>query len=844
MPLFYNLITDIKQIVIGCYPLHPLTAAGLFAIAAHGVYSQANRTVFTFYANLDAVTAGTALERDVDLDALYGSELVRLPELLKVYEKDIFEEYPGLADAYQHGVATVSQGFPNGDGIKRDILSLLLLARVLGEQFQPTDAFLGAALYDTASETVALKQELEQLQRAGLIWRRETDVPVWELESESGTQIEPLIEQDLKQLRKIPLISYLQNHAELRQELFPQCGDIDLDPSPAGIVRSFQVRLIGEFAGGHAPTPTDPRISALVLFLALEDARQFESVVRACDVLSDPTVPTYVWIPKRGLAELVDPIRRYIVVTSLLKQQATGEGVVRRLRNELDKTRRLLRSEIHERMGRAALERGEVVIKRIGDPDEHVQLASWHGFTDYIASQVQALYPKEIQVRAMNANRLYNPGERRINRIDTLLRNILNFEELPVNLRNDLLGENSESSELAALIDGTLGVYTNAILQERPDSWAMKTPEELDGPVRDVLMLIRDRLLDKRRKTSDVAELRTVLMLPPYGIPLTVIPIFVAVAIRKDASRLKWVGKSSESFESHLWSAFSSVTDKTSRLRFDTFKPRQLLVLEALHRVMRLPQVSALDTEEQAREALSALRKYYRDLPDTVCNSPRLGVKARTLFDTLRQPGTDAQEVADSLLSLVHGAADIEEIIPILRDILDEVERIQDERVATVRQVVIPILQKPDQKQRIIENLAKTGNDRIAKILDGPDPHDQAALSEIASAIIGKSLDQCSDIEIGRLSGDLERRLEQAAKPTEEDASIDQNVTSIVGTSLSGYEVSAVMDDLCPEHGFRRGLSILIEHYGVNLGPDKIMRELYAKITQISQSVSDLESTR
>ncbi len=852
MPLFQNLVSDIKQIVTGCYPLHPLTAAGLFAIAAHGVYAQANRTVFTFYGNLDAATAGCAFERDVIPNALYNSELVRLPELLKVYQKDIFEEYPGLGDAYLHGVATVSQGFPTAYAIKRDILSVLLLARVLGDQFQPTDAFLAAALYDTETETVALKQELELLQRAGLIWRRETDVPVWELESDSGIQIEPLIEQELKQLRKTPLVSYLQNHVNLRQELFPQCGDVDLDPSSAGIVRSFQVRLIGELSGSQLPTPSDPRISALVLFLTLQDARQADSFIRTCDTLPVPPVPTYMWIPKRGLAELVDPIRRYIVVANLLKQQAGSESVARRLRNELDKIRRSLRSEIRDRIGRGALERGEVVIKRIGDPDENVKVNSWHGFTDYIANQLQSMYPKEIQVRAMNANRLYNPGDRRVNRIDKLLRNILHFEELPSNLRTDLLGETSESSEIAALIDGTLGVYTNAILQERPDGWAMKTPGELDGAVRDVLTLIRDRLLDKRRKSCDISELRTLLMSPPYGLPLTAIPIFVAVAIRKDVARLKWVGKSSESFETNLWNAFSSISDKSSKLRFDTFKPRQLVVLEALRRAMGLPDINGSDIEEHARETLSRLRKYYSDLPDTVRNSARLSGKARDLFDALRKPGLDAQDIADALLALVHGVADNDDMVTSIRDVFREVDRIRDERFATVLQVVAPMLDKPEDKQCIIENLGKTRYSKIAEIFGRADLPDQAALSEVASVITGKSLDQCSDIEIGRFSGDLERILEQA-KPasgfTRRDGMLPEATTAFVNDSTTSWrhtidpDVSTVMDleDLSKE-SFSKSLSTLVERYSVNLGANEIARILDSQLARLRQYVTDMDS--
>ena len=71
MPLFHALATDILAIVEGCYPLHPVTAAGLFAIAAHGVYAQANRTVFTFFDNLRAQSETDVFDAPVDLDALY-----------------------------------------------------------------------------------------------------------------------------------------------------------------------------------------------------------------------------------------------------------------------------------------------------------------------------------------------------------------------------------------------------------------------------------------------------------------------------------------------------------------------------------------------------------------------------------------------------------------------------------------------------------------------------------------------------------------------------------------------------------------------------------------------------
>ncbi|MBV5275044.1 MAG: hypothetical protein JZU52_15840 [Lamprocystis purpurea] len=760
MPLFSSLAKDVEHIVTGCYPLHPVTAAGLFAIAAHAKYTQANRTVFTFFQNLQAATSGTALEQPIASDTLYGSELIRLPTLLAVYRKDVFEEYPGLADAYNHAVAAVAQGFPDSQATKRDILTVLLLARALGEHFQPTEAFLATTLFDAESEPLVLKQELETLRRAELIWRRDTDIPVWELEAESGTQIEPLIEQELKQLTPNNLFGYLHEHPDLLQDLFPQCGIHDCDPSPAGIIRSFEVRLVADLTE-KSPVASDERLSALVEILILEDTRQAAPAINRCDELPEPTTLTYLWIPKRGLAELIEPLRRYLVIDRLLQQQAAGEGLARRLRNEWDKTRRLLHREIKERLGRIALERGDTVIKRLGDPDEVVDVTSWHSFTEYLTTRVQARYPKEVKVRTMNVNRLYNPENYKIKRTEKLIHGILHFDEQAANLRSDLFGEN-DGSEVAALIDGTLGTYSNALLIERADGWHLKTPSEADGSVGDLLSLIHDTVLDKRRKICELSLLRSALIAPPYGLPTAVMPIFTAVAIRKDATRLKWVNQSG-AFESLLWDAFTH--GSAMKLRFDTFKAAQLQVLNALHHVLRMAPPISSDLDEQARETIAGLRSYYGGLPDAVRVSGKLTEIARSLLQKLKQPGLDSQDIADCLLGISKGAKDDEEIRAVLRELFDSIDSIKDERTAAVLQVIAPALREPEQKRRIFEAVKLQGKPALAQALERADQGEAEGLSEVVRIIADKDLNQCSDIEIGRLSGDLQRLLEQAAKP-------------------------------------------------------------------------------
>jgi hypothetical protein len=342
-----------------------------------------------------------------------------------------------------------------------------------------------------------------------------------------------------------------------------------------------------------------------------------------------------------------------------------------------------------------------------------------------------------------------------------------------------------------------------------------------------LLRLIRDQILDKRRKFCEFAELRTKLVAPPFGLPTSVIPIFTAVAIRQAVSRLKWVNRT-DTFESLLWDACCIGT--ALKLRFDSFKPKQLQVLDALHRVMGLPPFTATETEDQARETISKLRVYYKELPDAVRHSSKLSLETRTLFETLKRPGLDAQEVADALLETVRGAADAEQMAHILHGIFDAVAMIRDERLAVMRQVIVPTLQAPEQKRRIIETLSQRGDAELVQALERIDQDEAAALSDLSRIIVGKPLDQCSDIEIGRLSGDIEQLLTRAMESVIPEPVQPANLTPATLVETSSVEHPL---DAC----FQNNLSVLVERYRESLGTYKMIAILLNQMTQLRQSV-------
>ena len=748
---------------------------------------------------------------------------------MDVYRKEIYDEYPDLAEGYRDAIAKVRQGFTDPRP-KQDILTLLLLSRVLGNDFQPTDAFLAAALYDQDSPPAGLLRDLEDLSNAGLIWRRQAETPVWELEGGGGTQIGGLIEEEEAKLPTRSFAEMLINDAELREDLLPQCGIHDLDPSPAGIIRSLRVDLVEDLTTRKVVDLPHEGLSAQVFFALPANDLQASQQPRQIDELEAPGVPTYLWLPSRGLSDLLEDLRRYRAILNLVQRAALGDGPRRRLQNKADQVRAGLRAALNQRLGRQALRQRDVSIRRLDDPEETVTPQSWHGFVDHLDQQVRNACSKEVQVRAMNANRLYVPeGERRIRGIEKLLQNILDFDDLPASGRNDLFGE-VETSELAALIDGTLGVYTNRLMIERASGWDLKTPDEADGPMGEVLRLIRDSLLDKRKKVHDIADLRGVLVRPPYGLPFSVMPIFAAVAIRKDYARLKWVNKQG-TFSSLLWSAFTPNGDGF-KLRFDTFPPKQREVLEALRGALRMREPGAAqDPDERAREAVKEVRAYYAELPKELKQSSKLPDETKRLFDLLKRPGQDDQEVAKLLCDLVQSADGPEQQRDQLREMLDAVDRIADERRAVVRQIVDGFSRDPEQWQRIRQTLLDQDNEALAVAIARVHANQADGLDRLAMRLLRKPFAECSDIEVGRLGGELEAILEAIVRPPAPPPpppSPPGGGDPSTGRGSSGPDVTSAPE--APAAAFRRELTQLVAKYRTELSSDEL-REIVASIT-------------
>ncbi|SEH06867.1 recombinase family protein [Candidatus Venteria ishoeyi] len=751
-----------------CYPLHPVTAAALFGIASRGSYSEASRTIFTFYTELDKETQGKVFNQQVDIQRLYGAELIRLPALLMVYEQSIAQELPALVDMYHNAVAKIKA---QADAVERRVavLTVMLLARVLGDNFQPTEKFLAITLYDATVDSVEaayLQEDLDWLKQAQFIYKNDR-TGVWELESGGNVEVGGLIEEQAQQVDAgMGTHTLLNNHVDMCADLFPHLGIHDLDPSPAGIVRAYAVHLLDTPFESQSLKLDNECLSAQVFLVLPKDERAAEKARISCRqaiVKNDRLL--YFWIPRQGTRNLDAHLRRYVAIERLLQQAGTGDSMRRRLLMEWENNRYALIKLLREYFGGKGLEDGQAQIFAAGDIDNPLSCRSWHEFRDLVGTQVNLLYPKEVPVRAMNVNHLYVEKARKIPKLEHLLHHILHFDEdVAEKDRNDLLGE-KETSERAATIDGTLGKFANDLFIQGADVWDIKTLEQVDEPIKSVLQLMRDELVYKRKKAYPVSELRKTLLNPPYGIPSAAMPLFAAVALRADYKRLKWVnGKGA--FHQNLASAFNEGTK--AQIRHEDFNRKQLNLLRALAKALECEWVIQ-DEHQAARETLQALRKHIEALPDAVKYTAKLSRQAQDFVREITQPGRSSHELVDFLLLLngvneaLRDGLEIDgysEVTRLLRNLLGEFDEIANARQKEIQNVLYAFL---DNKEKLIAGLQAGNQNCIANALSAEKASQMVA--PLVQCLANKSLAECSDMETGRLSAKLENVLNTALTP-------------------------------------------------------------------------------
>jgi len=813
LPLFKVLGTQLAELPKEVYPLHPVMAAGLFALSD---YAQSNRTALTFFRD----NADKLLARELEPETWSCKELVRLPNLADYYADNLKEKAATDWERYQRALARIPADLPASElQAKQALLKLLLLAQLLGENFQATELFLACALYDAKPNTSAateLSKDLAWLKAAELVWKNDV-TGEWLLLGDSGVNVEGLIADKLNLFAGRNPETLFKDHADMLTDLLPMVGVHDLEPSVSGIVRSYQVSLLTPPISNSLKLEK-LTVSAQVFLVLAKDAEEIE-VVKA-RISEMKAAPIYFWLPVAGIRsesvtiegkdfKLSGLLCRYLALQVLLKEKTASDDLRRQLTAKWEKNRQDLVKILRVLYGREGLTSGKSQIVQAGTTN-NLPCNSWHEFRSVLAKKIQGLYDQEIPIRANNMNRLNDEKYTGSSKVQKIVERILDFATNPT-YQTDLLGE-KETSEQSALIDGVLGV--NQLFIKRPSGWDIRKIDETEGRVQEILKLLHNKLLRKREAPFLVKELRDELVAPPYGLPACTLALFAAVAVRDEVKRLRW-SDSKAAFADNLTEAFNE-NSKLSIRRFE-FSTKQLAILTALSHFFKLKKMDQQSFEEFAVEVVQALRKFINEQPDAVKRSGQLHLQTKELVKFLQQIGKSQQDVAEFLLKLLELDKATEHTVVTegqgkLKELLDDFERISNAKQYELKQTVQAVLPtNPETQSRLIANLnhhsASNQEKAFAKLLEEHNKVDEICPDKITQALLNKPTEHCTETEIGECRGILKTLVEhhqqspqvyppanQIAKPI---ATKEQLIFSlqkyIQGCGLSNSDITAAL---------------------------------------------------
>lgn len=776
LPLFHSLSAQLDSLFEDVYPLHPVMAVGLFNFSK---LAQANRTALTFFRE----NAGDILNTELTDGVLWQTELIRFPRLLHYYEESLKKESGSDWRRYEQALASVS-GDVHEVTVRKDILSTLLLAQLLGETFKASEDFLACALYDALPNTTAsneLNDHLAWLKAAGVIWKN-TANHFWSLAGEGGVDIDALIEKNTKAFSGRSYQHLFESYPVMQQDLLPTLGLHDLEPSACGIIRSFSVELLTAPFAPESIKLKDALISARVFLVLAQTKEEVLTVKARIQEMASQNI--YFWMPVQGIEvqtytengvsyHLNDLLCRYLAIADQLKQgSALSEDLRRQLEAKGESNRNAIRLMLQVLYGRTGLESAQCKVFKSGAV-ESIDCLSWHGFKGYLEQEVNQLYSDELPIRAMNMNVLRDEKYSGSSKLVKIVERILEFDENPT-YQTDLLGETKETSELSALIDGILGA--NSLFVQQASGLGIKSADDTEEELNEVLKLLHDTLLRKRENPYAVSELRNKLIAPPYGLPACTLPLFAAVAIRQEVKRLRWGSQKKDAeFAKTLVDAFTKGSKLTVQL-FE-FSKKQSAILFLVGQSLKVDNSDELPIEEFAPLCASALNDFVKNKDDAVKRSNELGLKTQRLVKFIEERGNTPQDLADFLIEALDVKQDlptvnVPKIMGAIREVFDDFSRVENVKLHEIKVCWTEVFPDNSQECAAIISRLHSINSRQAiqliGLLEEAEVADDVSPKAVIHQLLAKKFSECSDSDIGRCTGVLESLFEQARMPEPE----------------------------------------------------------------------------
>lgn len=775
LSMFEGLRDELIHIVQEVYPLHPALASGLFNLAQ--IAAQANRTALTFFRD----NAEDILKLEIDNETIWGEELVRLPKIVDFYADKFQALDTKVFQIYQKSLSKIG-----GDKIeierRKNILKLILLSNFLGENFQVTEQFLSNVLYDCDPEThkaVALSADLEWLKNANLVWKN-VATEHWQLSGESDISIDDVLSEEIEAYQNFTLIELLERQPKTSSEFFPMIGFGNFEPKPdSGIIRSYSVQMSSDI---QCQFKDDPALSIKVNMVPVNDAIEADELLAKIRA-ADPSREIYYWIPKRGIKDrfllvenveknLLELLKEYLAINKILSNKTLTDSVKSQLIGKKQLVNRSIKLLVSKLFGKEGLTANEATLIKSGSTSEVLDLKSWNDIKRHLEIRCNSLYSKDIPVRYMRMNFLYkNKDIGNVHPNAPLVANVvdklLNYANHPA-YHTKFLGEKSETSPESGLINGVLGAYANNVFIERPDL-DLREIDEVSENLSEILTFIKKKIIKRRDKPFEVISLERDLVAAPYGLPSCVIPILIALAIRKEDTRVTFLHKEKTV---GLALARCFMNQKPIKSRMVEFTAKQVSVLSLYGQVLREIGVKGgeqrsnyIAEQSLAESYVKEIKNWFKSLSAATVNSKLLSENAKSIAKTFSTIGATNQDIADTTVSVLgltgsFSFENVDNYIDSLSLIFKEFTQIEDLKKQLLHDAWTNNLPTDPDKIFKIRTYLNNINDAISQgliaLLDKVNSGSAVTPSELVALKYSKRLDECTDNEIYALCNEIE----------------------------------------------------------------------------------------
>ncbi|GAA6185579.1 hypothetical protein [Aliiglaciecola sp. NS0011-25] len=776
LSMFESLRDELGQIIYNVYPLHPALASGLFNLAQ--IAAQANRTALTFFRD----NSDDILDIEVLDETIWGDELIRLPKIVDFYDEKFQALDSKVFQMYQKSLSKIG-GTKVEIERRKDILKLILLSSFLGENFQITENFLSAVLYDCDSKShkaTTLFTDLEWLKSANLVWKN-VATEHWQLTGESGISVDDIVSEEIDAYDNLTLSELIEYNPKIKDEFFPMLGVGNFEPKPdSGIIRSYSVRMRTDILSQFKD---DPAISIIVNMVPVNNGFEADELVAKVKA-ADPTHEVYYWIPKNGFEDvclevenveknLLELMKEYLAINKILVNSTLIDSVKSQLIGKRQLVNRSIKLLVSKLFGKEGLSANETLLIKSGSTSPILNLKNWNDIKQHLEAHCHSLYPKDIPVRYMKMNFLYkNKDIGNVHPNAPLIANvvdkILDYSSHPA-YHTRFLGEKSETSPVSGVINGVLGEYANNIFIERPDDLDLKGADEVSENLKEILTFIKKKILKRRDKPFEVMTLEEELNAAPYGLPSCVLPILIALSIRNDSTRVSFLHK-----EKTVGSAFARcfMNQKPLRSRMVEFTSKQVSVLSLYGQVLREIGVQGgeqrsnyLAEQSLAESYVKEMKNWFKYLSEATITSKLLSEKAKSISKTFTTIGATNQDIADATVNILEltGSFSYDKLdtyIDSLSSIFREFAQIEDLKKQLLLDAWTKNLPEDDDKILKVRAYLNNFNDDFSQglvlLLDKARDSELVTPEQLVELKYSKRLDACTDMQIQTLCNEVE----------------------------------------------------------------------------------------